>query len=302
MSTANKLALLAQTKEVQRTKLGLSMSVPFSEYVNHIAEWSPQSLFAGVEQGLWYDSPSPSTLYQNAVGTTLTNAQGDPTGLRLDRSRGLAPIALDLPTANISSPISLTANAVFSLLATAYTPKGLLQIEIDISGDFSFLSLVVDGNGLPLGTITAAGKRTFTVNNLTPTSSAYASLYIRANTAAQTFMINSFVVKKIYGNHAIQSVSASRPTYQTDGTKSWLYHDKVDDKMSVILPAMTATTVVATDDGVAINYPVAITAGAHQLTNNSTLGRDYGRLIVDRALTVDEQAKITQYFNAKRGA
>jgi hypothetical protein len=36
------------------------------------------------------------------------------------------------------------------------------------------------------------------------------------------------------GNHAIQTVSASRPTYQTDGTKRWLAFDGVDDTMATV--------------------------------------------------------------------
>lgn len=35
------------------------------------------------------------------------------------------------------------------------------------------------------------------------------------------------------GNHAIQTVSASRPTYQTDGVLHWLKSDGVDDKLIV---------------------------------------------------------------------
>lgn len=35
------------------------------------------------------------------------------------------------------------------------------------------------------------------------------------------------------GNHAIQTVSASRPTYQTDGVLHWLKSDGVDDRLIV---------------------------------------------------------------------
>ena len=300
MSTATKLSLLAQTKESQRIKLGLATSVPFSAYVNHIPKWSPVILFAGTEQGVLYDSPLPPSLFQDAMASTSVSMDGDQVGLRLDRSRGLASVIVDVPTANISSPISLSRNAIFNLLSTPNTHKGLLRIEIDVSGDFSYLTLVIDGNFGLVGEMSRAGKYVFTVYNLTPTNSAYANLYIKANTNAQTFMINSFVVKKIYGNHAIQTSSSARPIYKTDGAKAWLYHDNANKKMTVKLPAMTATTVVATDDGVVINYPVTIAAGDYVLQNNSTLGREYGRLIIDRELSANEQMLATNYFNAKR--
>lgn len=263
--------------------------------------WNPLPLFANGVQGAWYESSDLATLYQDAVMLVPVTASGDPVGARLDLSKGLVPTALSVTTNNISNPITLPANGNFTLLSTNNTPKGMLKIEIEITGSFSNLSLNIDGNGAAFGVITSAGKHTFTVNNTTPVGSLYANLYIRANSSAQTFKIESFKISKIEGNHAVQTVSSARPIYQTDGAKSWLYHDKVDDKMTVNLPAMTATTVTATDAGVTINYPVSITAGDYILTNNSTLGRDYGRLIIDRELTVAEQTQVTNYFNARRG-
>lgn len=121
------------------------------------------------------------------------------------------------------------------------------------------------------------------------------------SSSSDSFKMCNLSIRELKGNHAIQLVSAARPTYNKDTTKSWLYHDKVDDKMLVVLPAMTATVMTATDDGVIINYPVAIPSGNYTLTNNSTLGRDYGRLIIDKELSASEQAQVTAYFNAKRG-
>jgi hypothetical protein len=46
-----------------------------------------------------------------------------------------------------------------------------------------------------------------------------------------TCIVDNISVKEIPGNHATQSVSASRPTYRTDGTLHWLEFDGVDDNM-----------------------------------------------------------------------
>lgn len=43
------------------------------------------------------------------------------------------------------------------------------------------------------------------------------------------------------GNHATQTVSASRPTYQTDGTLRWLAFDGVDDSLAVPISAIDVT-------------------------------------------------------------
>lgn len=47
------------------------------------------------------------------------------------------------------------------------------------------------------------------------------------------------------GNHATQSVSASRPIYKTDGILHWLEFDGVDDHLLSSFTATTTTTLVA---------------------------------------------------------
>src|SRR5699024_7496223 len=113
--------------------------------------------------------------------------------------------------------------------------------------------------------------------------------------------IGNISVREIKGSHALQSISAARPLSKTDTNKSWLYNDKVDDKMLVTLTAMTATVIKATDEGMSITYPVSIPAGDMVITSLSTLGRDYGHMIINKELSVSEKAQVTEYFNAKRG-
>lgn len=48
--------------------------------------FNPLSLFAGGEQGFWYDPSDFSTLFQDAAGTTPVTALGQPVGLVLDKS------------------------------------------------------------------------------------------------------------------------------------------------------------------------------------------------------------------------
>jgi len=65
-------------------------------YLNYItkfgfsAAFDPASLFASGEQGAWYDPSDLTTLYQDSAGTTPVTADGDPVGLMLDKSQGVA--------------------------------------------------------------------------------------------------------------------------------------------------------------------------------------------------------------------
>lgn len=48
--------------------------------------FNPVTLFANGEQGAWYDPSDLNTLFQDAAGTIPVTADGDPVGLRLDKS------------------------------------------------------------------------------------------------------------------------------------------------------------------------------------------------------------------------
>ncbi len=86
MTIADKLTLLANTKEALRIKLGLPKSLPFSEYYKHSYPFDPTMLFAGGKQGAWYDPSDKSTLFQDVAGTIPVTKDGDPVGLMKDKS------------------------------------------------------------------------------------------------------------------------------------------------------------------------------------------------------------------------
>lgn len=49
-------------------------------------KFSPTSLFASSEPGVWYDPSDLTTLFQDSAGTTPVTAAGQPVGLMLDKS------------------------------------------------------------------------------------------------------------------------------------------------------------------------------------------------------------------------
>lgn len=87
MTLANKLALLANTKEELRLVFNLNKNIPFTDYTNYIDfAWTPLALFSGGKTGVWYDPSDLATLYQDAAGTIPVMSDGDPVGKILDKS------------------------------------------------------------------------------------------------------------------------------------------------------------------------------------------------------------------------
>lgn len=142
MSIADKLALLADTKEALRVKLGLGVDVPFSEYANHAyALFSPISLFADGKQGVWYDPSDKSTLFQDVAGTIPVTKDGDPVGKMLDKSgngnHAIQSISSSRPiyrkdTFNSYLFFDGTDDFMKSTYASAVTSPSTLALGIDV--------------------------------------------------------------------------------------------------------------------------------------------------------------------------
>jgi len=100
-------------------------------------------------------------------------------------------------------------------------------------------------------------------------------------------------------NHAIQTTTARRLTYQTDPFRATV--DKVDDRLTVTVPTggFTGTTVLATDQGTA-SYGVTIPAGSYDIGSRDGLyfpgNAIVGQLIRDGALSDGEAAATEAYF------
>lgn len=67
------------------------------------------------------------------------------------------------------------------------------------------------------------------------------------------------------GNHAVQTVSASRPFYRTDGILHWFQTDGVDDHFPVPIAAMGLPS-----DSITINAAAANTGSGFYLVGNSS--------------------------------
>lgn len=64
-----------------------AMRSPLQSAMDRIGSaWTPATLFAASEQGVWYDPSDFITMFQDSAGTTPVTAVGQPVGLMLDKS------------------------------------------------------------------------------------------------------------------------------------------------------------------------------------------------------------------------
>lgn len=290
-----------------------------------IPSFSPLSLFSLGEQGAWYDPSDLSTLFQDSAGTTPVASDSDPVGLMLDKSQGLVlgsekisntEFDVDFsgwvdyrsPIKSVTSSVGrVEMGATFSGIYTQVTLSVGRTYEIRVTMESSgFGAIGVGSSTSSLDTIYSGvvtlGEYVYRFTALYENSVVL--VYNATGVTTNWLEVDSISVKELPGNHATQSISASRPTYKTDGTLHWLFNDQVDDSMAVTLPSIPSATVATSDDdGVTINYPVDLSSGSYTIDfNGSTNGLGYGVIIVDRVLTAGETTGLTNYLNAKRGA
>jgi hypothetical protein len=210
------------------------------------AVFNPADLFTGGYQGGWYDPSDLSTMFQVRTGwnnniQAPVTSDGQPVGLILDKSQGLA----------LSSPI--IPNGDFSGGLTDWTTSGTWavngsgQAECSVGGNLeSTTSLTVgkwykiefDIVGSLLNTITIFCGIS-NLEALTFGSSGRVNLYMQCAgdgrfifnvmLGASPQAIDNIVVREIAGNHAFQATASARPLYKTSAGKHWLENDGVDD-------------------------------------------------------------------------
>jgi hypothetical protein len=186
--------------------------------------FNPASLFSGGEQGAWYDPSDNLTMFQDAQGTTAVTAVEQAVGLILDKRNGLGigtevisnntfdsdtvwskgtgwSIGSGVATktagsaANLSQTVTLVAGTTYRLVYTITRTAG------SITPQFS-------GGSTVSGTArSAAGTY---VENLTAVSGNTTFEFAADATFAGT--VDNVYLKRVSGNDAYQTTSASRPT------------------------------------------------------------------------------------------
>ena len=223
-----------------------------------------KSIFANNEQGFAYDPNDLSTLYQDAAGTIPVTSVGQPVGLILDKSKGLT-VGAEL---NATALPKITGNAPVATYNST-TKVGTVN-RVDVSNQsFIILSSAVGGKwyyvsvkNTGLSQIALRNSNNFgvdtTIANISPNGTFIGYVYVATNyvlgiasaLGEGTFIVNT--VKEIAGNHAYQTVSASRPILQRNATTGayYLAFDGSDDFLVTNSIDFTATDKVSLFTGV----------------------------------------------------
>ena len=176
------------------------------------------------EQGVWYDPSDLSTLFQDAAGTVPVTGVGQPVGLILDKSKGLA-----LGAELIGSPIDFTNSAVWWSLALSVTQNTFTvgsaggvattqpivvaskayKLSLSWSASAAVTMEIRNGNtsSAPLIASQSGTSGTITAILLNP---ANGQIYLRSANGG-TVTVSGFSVRELLGNHAYQTTATSRP-------------------------------------------------------------------------------------------
>lgn len=274
-----------------------------------------KKLFANGEQGFWYDPSDMGTMFQDAAGTTPVTAVGQPVGLLLDKSKGLALGPELITNGNFSDSsnwfvtnaddthfVDFTADGarfysasntpIMQLRPSAtLVPGKWYKIEVTTSGNI--IGAIKSDSFMP-GNLVLSGTQAGTY--VTYAQARGSALFILRNSAVVDLTIKSMSVKELKGNHAYQTTSAARPILQNAPRR--IDFDTVDDKLITNLPAqLTGCTVVRSVPGVGV-----------QLLTNQTIPATYednkdhcGLIVINRALTPSETSAIAAEFNKRAG-
>ena len=271
--------------------------------------FSPTSLFASDESGIWLDPSDLTTMFQDLAGTTPVTAPDNTVGLMLDKSKGLALGSELRALGSISTAGAPAFVATYSTVTGAGT-----SYRTDVSNTSGVLIDVPDTDGLtllidlevstgtvqirtdgPLGAVLATisvGRTTLRLSNPTANTICLCS---GTNGAGNTFTLHS--IRELAGNHATQATLAARPIYHVaaNGDKV-LENDGIDDALNVTFPNLgtNCTVCYVTQSEVRLDEAVTLN-GSYTLPNVDILGF----VAIDRALTKLEKIQLIYYMASK---
>lgn len=271
-----------------------------------------KDIFSKGEQGFAYDPNDLTTLFQYAAGTVPVTAAGQPVGLILDKSKGLTLGSELVVNGDFSQGVSgfVATGGELSIVG------GKLRFTATIAGDAILLRYYTDSSSNDFYKLETAFTKTtvssintyiynngpYSIRNKqviakgTAGSSELFAIWFIPNVIGEYVEFDFISVKKLAGNHAIQTQSSMRPLLVENPQR--LDYDTVDDNLITNLPTeLTGCTVIRSVPNV----------GTQILTNQTipTIYNDNidncGLIVINRALTASETSQITKLFNKSAG-
>lgn len=207
----------------------LNQSYPVGGYAATVA-FSPLSLFAAGEQGVWYDPSDLTTMFEDSAGTTPVHAPGNgtadsPVGKILDKSgRG-----------NHATQSTSTARPTLSARYNLLTATDTLSTQ-SVTTVATTYTLTFSGGG----TITLSGTKTGVYTSGTSTLTGVTAGTLTLTVVGTVTNADLRVSNDGVGLPTYQSVTNAN-TYDTTGFPYYLKFDGVDDSLSTP-SAFTMTT------------------------------------------------------------
>jgi hypothetical protein len=253
--------------------------------------FSPASLFAAGDQGVWYD-PSDfgptGTLFQDSSGTTPVTALEQPVGLMLDKSRGLVLGSELVVNGGFATDTTWNKGTGWSIgsgvaTKTAGTAAFLDQPTTVTAGRFYLLTYTAT---VTAGAITPQFSGGVTVSAIARNVSGTYSEYMAATAGTNTFrflansafvgFIDNISVRELPGNHASQPTATSRPVVSARVnllTKTEQFDDAAWTKVRA---TVTANSTAAPDGTLTADKLVEDTTASNShfcTVNNSSSGQ-----------------------------
>lgn len=244
----------------------------------------PRQLFAAL-QGAWLE-PVVGSIWQENTGVTPTTTGGQTIGLMLDQSQGavLGPELVTNGDFSVNSDwtygtgwaygtgnAQCTANGGYGTLRqtiSALTVGRAYQLTWTQTTTVGTVRVGLDGASVGLfGSF--GGNTTYTVRIFPSTTNRLLVFAAIGNDSSGNFTgtIDNISVREILGNHASQSVSGNRPTYQLNSNSLPLARHDTTDSLSVSLPEINVRRNLLTyseqfDNAAWVKANAAVTANA----------------------------------------
>ena len=263
--------------------------------------FSPSTLFALAEPGVWFDPSDLTTLFQDPAGTTPVTAPGNTVGLMLDKSKGLVLGPELVDTANTAAAwavygtntmvqdgdavkvtfvdnangaylemralgglsADLTIGKVYRLTFRARVNAGSVNVQSSLVGAFTDIA-------------TVASTTDTTVSLSTVVTSTSNNCFIRFGGmgAGEIIWISNISVRELAGNHATQAIIAARPTYSIEpvgGRRNLLLNTDTLATQSLTVAAVAHTlaftgTGTVTLSGASIAGPLIGTGASNRVS------------------------------------